>query len=344
MVIKECLPVDISCRIDGVVQARTPEQAPQYASILRHFLREARRLSKLSHPNIVGVHQVFEENDTAYMALDFIHGMDLLSIIEDDPERLSPKAIRTMLMKSLEAISYIHEQGILHRDISPDNFLLDWDDNITLIDFGAARDEATKANRALSALLAVKDGYSPQEFYLSDLVHSAASDLYSLGATFYHLIAGQAPPNSQSRLAAIEAETQDPYRPLTSLKTNYDHNFLAAIDQALQLARTTNAANEVNVCVGTGILDPEQRLQNIFTEPGYIQRIGDRISLRRRQGGRRAAADEDRADASGQPLVPAVQLGQQGGDETFGQLGPVDDRVEVAVAADRAAERHVYVE
>ncbi|MCB1364007.1 MAG: serine/threonine protein kinase [Rhodobacteraceae bacterium] len=235
VVIKECFPSAICCRADGRVLARSREQQNQYASVLRHFIREARRLSKLSHPDIVGVHQVFEERDTAYMALDFVDGSDLLTILEDDRARLSPRLIGSILKRTLEAVSYIHKKGILHRDISPDNILLDATDSPTLIDFGAARDHATKENRALSALLTVKDGYSPQEFYLSDEPQRPSSDLYSLGATFHHVITGQAPPHSQQRLAAVASRGDDPYVPLVKRVSGFDREFLAAIDRSLEI-------------------------------------------------------------------------------------------------------------
>ncbi len=235
VVIKECFPSAICCRLEGQVFAAALEQRAQYNSILRHFIREARRLARLSHPNIVGVHQVFEENSTAYMALDYVDGMDLLTISDECPERLNPDLIRSMLMKSLGAISYIHDKGILHRDISPDNLLLDGADNLTLIDFGAAREPATADNREIPTLLAVKDGYSPPEFYQPDVTQNPSSDLYSLGATFYHLIQGEAPPSSQKRLAAVAGDLADPFRPLAPETPGYERAFLAAINTALEV-------------------------------------------------------------------------------------------------------------
>lgn len=235
VVIKECFPNAICLRKNGQVVARLREQVAQFESITRHFLREARLLSRLKHANIVGVHQVFEENNTAYMALDYLDGIDLLMVIDEEPERLNPDLISELMKQSLRAIKYIHERGILHRDISPDNFLLDWDDNLTLIDFGAAREHVTKAHRALSALLAVKDGYSPQEFYLSGVSQTAASDLYALGATFYHVITGDAPPHSQERLAAVASESGDPYVPLAGRIEGFDDAFLRLIDRSLEV-------------------------------------------------------------------------------------------------------------
>jgi serine/threonine protein kinase len=235
VVIKECFPGTICSRIDGTVRARSRQFEKQFASVLRHFIREARRMSKLNHPRIVGVHQVFEENGTAYMALDHVEGSDLLTVLETDPARLHPEAVMGMLRQVLDAVSYIHKEGILHRDISPDNILLDDHDQLTLIDFGAAREDATRENRALSALLTVKDGYSPQEFYLSDEPQRLSSDLYSLGATFHHLITGEAPPQSQQRLAAVATRGDDPYLPLVLRISGYDEAFLAAIDRALEV-------------------------------------------------------------------------------------------------------------
>ncbi len=275
VVIKECFPSSICCRVDGLVHAKARDHQNQFSSVLRHFLREARRLARLSHPNIVGVHQVFEENCTAYMALDYVDGMDLLSVIEEDPQRLTPEVIRSVLIKSLGAIHYIHDKGILHRDISPDNFLLDSADKLTLIDFGAAREHATKENRALSSLLAVKDGYSPQEFYLGDVTQSPSSDLYALGATFYHLITGKAPPDSQQRLAAVASDAKDPLVPLVPDGADYDPDFLNAINKALEIFpedRIQSAQDWVEA------IDAERRRQSALSHAGKDTSIRLKIS------------------------------------------------------------------
>lgn len=235
VVIKECFPTELCFRIAGKVQSRSLNNNQQYSSVVRHFVREARRLAKLKHHNIVGVHQVFEENNTAYMALDQIDGTDLQSILENEPDRLTSQLIQQALRTALKAIGYIHRQSILHRDISPDNFLLDSEDNLTLIDFGAAREYADRAIGALSSMIAVKDGYSPHEFYLSDVEQDRSSDIYSLGATFYHLITGSAPPDSQERLAALAANADDPYQPLLGSTASYSDSFLTSVDKALSV-------------------------------------------------------------------------------------------------------------
>ncbi len=235
IVIKECFPGAFCRRSRFVVQARSRAHRNELKSIVRLFVQEARSLSKLDHPNIVGVHQVFEDNDTAYMALDFVEGLDLLDMIEDPKTSLTPAQIKSILRDLLGAVGFIHDQGMLHRDISPDNILIDKAMRPVLIDFGAAREQATKQTRVLSALRVVKDGYSPQEFYIAGSEQGPSSDLYALAASFYHLISTDVPTNSQARLAAIAAGDPDPYNKLAGRISGYDDAFLAAMDKALSV-------------------------------------------------------------------------------------------------------------
>ncbi|MEM7470505.1 MAG: serine/threonine-protein kinase [Pseudomonadota bacterium] len=233
VVIKECFPSSFCHRSRAIVQPRSRAHTTELKSVVDLFVQEARSLAKLEHPNIVGVHQVFEDNATAYMVLDFVEGRDLLDILEEGDQVLTAPQLKGILKDVLGAVGYIHNQDILHRDISPDNILLDADLRPVLIDFGAAREEATKKSRVLSALRVVKDGYSPQEFYVQGSAQTPSSDLYALGATFYHLIEGEVPPNSQARLAAIAAGEEDTYQPLVDRVKGFDKKFLSAIDKSL---------------------------------------------------------------------------------------------------------------
>ena len=259
VVIKECFPGAFCRRSTALVTARSRAHQSELASIVRLFVQEARSLAKLTHPNIVGVHQVFEENNTAYMALDFIEGRDLLQIIEDGDEKLSPERIESMLRKVLDAVGFVHSKGVLHRDISPDNILLNAEGDPVLIDFGAAREEATKKSRVLSALRVVKDGYSPQEFYITGSEQGPYSDLYALGATFYHLITGDLPPNSQARLAAVASGEGDSYEPLVGRFDAHREPVLASIDKALAILpkdRVDSAATWIDMMDGKVAITP----------------------------------------------------------------------------------------
>lgn len=235
IVIKECFPEDFCLRKGSDVVPRAQSYAKPMRSIVNMFMREARSLAKLRHPNIVGVHRAFEENQTAYMALDWIDGRDLFDILEAGSPALSPARVTDILFQLLDAIEKVHEMGLLHRDISPDNILLEKNGTPVLIDFGAARADSNRHTRAVSSLLVVKDGYSPQEFYVAGSEQAPCSDLYALAATFYHVLSGQAPTNSQTRMMEIAGNRPDPCVPLAGRIEGYDEEFLKAIDQAMRI-------------------------------------------------------------------------------------------------------------
>ncbi len=235
VVIKECFPEAFCSRVKKTVRARTKNYVEDFRSIVKLFIREAHALSRLDHPSVVGVHQVFEDNETAYMALDLIDGKDLLEVIESGSPKMTPSEITKMTLRLLDAIAHVHGQDLLHRDISPDNILVDKTGHPVLIDFGAAREEASRKSRVLSSVLVVKDGYSPQEFYVAGSQQLPCSDLYALAATLAHLVSGEAPPNSQARLAALASNQPDLYEPLTGRFPQYDDAFLQAIDKAMAI-------------------------------------------------------------------------------------------------------------
>ena len=235
VVIKECFPNALCRRSTSLVRARSRKHQGDFRGFVDSFLAEAKSLARLVHPNIVGVHQVFEDNDTAYMAIDYIDGRDLHDILDSTDHAFTPDQIVAMLKRMLSAVEFIHQVGILHRDISPDNVLVDKSGNPILIDFGAASEQVARATRVLTGRRVIKEGYSPQEFYLTGAEQSPASDLYSLGATFYHVITGQPPPESQRRLARVAEGEADPYQPLAGRFDGYPPGFLEAIDKAVRV-------------------------------------------------------------------------------------------------------------
>lgn len=236
IVIKECFPALICRRSGRQVSAMSQNRQEEFRSVIALFRQEAINLAHLNHPNIVRVHQVFEDNETAYMAMDYIRGPDLLETVEGKMPRLAPDQIIHILRRLLDALGHVHDHGFLHRDIAPDNILLDrTTGEPVLIDFGAARKDETRKSRALSGLRIVKDGYSPQEFYISGSLQSPCSDLYALAATFSHLITGEAPKTSRERLSAIASRQGDPQLPLLGRTNGYPASFLAALDRAMSI-------------------------------------------------------------------------------------------------------------
>ncbi|SPF79225.1 Serine/threonine-protein kinase PknB [Aliiroseovarius pelagivivens] len=235
VVIKECFPGALCRRVGSQVEASDPAYEEDLRSIIGLFIQEARNHARLVHPNIVNVHQVFEDNQTAYIAMDLINGGDLLDYVQDERNTVTPDFIVKVTEKMLSAVSFIHDNGMLHRDISPDNILIDENGQPVLIDFGAARERAANRSAALLTLRVIKDGYSPHEFYARGADQDATSDLYVLAATLYHAISGERPVDGKSRLDAFNAGSADPYVPLSGRFEGYPNGFLKALDMAMEV-------------------------------------------------------------------------------------------------------------
>jgi len=291
VVIKECFPSAMCHRSGKTVRLRSASSEDEFGAILELFEKEARALAALQHPYIVGVHQFFRDNGTAYMAMDFVDGKTLLDIIENEPDRLAPADIKQLLQQILEALSYIHGHDILHRDISPDNILVDADNLPVLIDFGAARESATRVSRVLSKVLTVKDGYSPQEFYLAGSDQAYSSDLYALAATFYHVVSRKAPPSSHSRLAATARHKVDPLEPLEAIE-GYDAHFIDAINQCLSVFpkdRLQSAAS------WRDMIDHDRRQQILLREAEQDEELEEMVARLVREFERDMAERERKA-------------------------------------------------
>lgn len=235
VVVKECFPQDLCTRAALRVCPKSEQFAKRFETILDQFKHEAYRLAALEHPGIVRVHQVFEENGTAFLGMDFVNGEDLCTVVEEVPERLDAATLSQVVSEALDAVQYTHEQGILHRDLAPDNFIIDARNHVTLIDFGSSLEIDRQAQTTSSKLLAVKDGYSPYEFYDETARHDVTSDIYALGATFHYLVTGYTPPDSEIRRQSIEAGRPDPFEPLRGVDWDLDQHFLGLINQALNV-------------------------------------------------------------------------------------------------------------
>ncbi|MDX1742511.1 MAG: serine/threonine-protein kinase, partial [Ruegeria sp.] len=257
VVIKECFPGALCHRNGDMVEPSDPEYKDDLRSIIDLFIQEARNHARLVHPNIVNVHQVFEDNNTAYIAMDLVKGCDLLDYVEDPDTDTSPDFIVQMTEKMLSAVSFIHQSGMLHRDISPDNILINENGDPVLIDFGAAREQAANQSAALLTLRVIKDGYSPHEFYVRGAEQGPSSDLYVLAATLYHAISGERPIDGQTRLNAFNNSQKDPYEPLAGRFNGYPDGFLEAIDKAMEVHvtdRLQSALDWLRMFRGPGVM------------------------------------------------------------------------------------------
>lgn len=162
------------------------------------FLREAKSLAKFSsEQGIVDVRDYFTANNTAYIVMEYIEGGTLSSRLNRDGVFRYDQIFRLML-PIIRALSKMHAEGIIHRDISPDNIMFDTDGSLKLMDFGAARYYTGREKKTMSVML--KPGYTPYEQYSTDGNQGPWTDVYALCATIYKCITGKAPENSLNRV------------------------------------------------------------------------------------------------------------------------------------------------
>lgn len=193
------------------------------------FLKEARNIYRLNHPNIVRIQDIFEENGTAYYVMEYCDGGSLLDQLKLHPNGLLEVQALTYIKQVAFAVEYIHEQKMNHLDIKPGNIVLNSKGEAVLIDFGLSKQyDAETGEQTSTTPMAISHGYAPYEQSNVGGVKdfSPATDIYSIGATLFKLITGQTPPPAQE---LIESE-------LPSFSAS--PNVVAAIKAAMQLKRT----------------------------------------------------------------------------------------------------------
>ena len=224
--IKEYLPVDCSARDqDDSVHPLMESCANLYYIGLARFLKEGRTLAKFVHPNIVRVHSIFEENNSAYMVMEYEEGQDLGNYFKNNDD-LCEQVLLDIFLPVLEGLQQVHQSGFIHRDIKPANIYLRTDGSSVLLDFGSARQTANELTRTLTVLATY--GYAPFEQYdQCQEKQGPWSDIYALGASIYFGITGDRPVDSLKRAGAIIGGSKDLFVPLSSQKREgYSENFL----------------------------------------------------------------------------------------------------------------------
>ena len=232
MAIKEYLPRQLATRGEGrtKVSVFTGEARQQYDYGLRKFLEEAQAVARFAHhPNVVSARDYFEANGTAYMVMEYVEGVTLKEYLAKKGGRISFEEAKGIMMPVMDALREVHQAGMLHRDISPDNIYITTSAQVKILDFGAARYFAGEQSKSLSVIL--KSGYAPEEQYRSSGKQGAWTDVYAVGATIYKALTGQTPPDALDRMA------EDTLTPPSGLGVSIP----PAAEQALLQALAVNA-------------------------------------------------------------------------------------------------------
>ena len=198
--IKEFFPQGIVTRnieYEDTVTVTLVGEKENYDKGKERFLKEAQTMAMFSKDKgIVKALDFFEINNTAYIVMEYLEGVTLKQYLREN-ERIDAEDLVELLVPLIEALDEIHSQGLIHRDISPDNIMVLPDGRIKLMDFGAARDYTEFGEKSLSIVL--KPGYAPPEQYQTHGVQGPWTDIYALCATMYKCITGENPPDAIDR-------------------------------------------------------------------------------------------------------------------------------------------------
>ena len=214
----------------GNVSVGTQSKMELYGKLKKKFLEEARSLYKMKHPGIVRVIDVFEENGTAYYAMEYVDGESLGDLVKRKG-KLPEAEVVGYIRQVAEALKYVHSLNRLHLDIKPGNIMLNKDGKAVLIDFGASKHYDDETGENTSTLLGINTkGYAPvEQVNQSFRSFSPATDIYALGATLYKLLTGITPPDANLLMAKEKV--------LTPLPSYISPSTRHAVEAAMQLLR-----------------------------------------------------------------------------------------------------------
>lgn len=199
--IKEYYPQKIAMRkaqYEDVVTVTSIEEKNNYNKGKKRFLDEAQVMARFNkNEGIVKILDFFEANNTAYIVMEYLEGITLKQYLGKYGV-IQFRNLIEMMLPLLEALIEIHSQGLIHRDISPDNIMVQHNGKLKLMDFGAARDYTESGNKSLTVIL--KPGYAPPEQYQTHGVQGPWTDIYALCATIYKCLTGITPPDAIARV------------------------------------------------------------------------------------------------------------------------------------------------
>ena len=255
VVLKECFPAIIADRApDGLSVVVSEPDQEDFAAYCQQLTSEAETLTRCTLPNIPRCFDCFKENNTCYLVTEYIPGPTLKNYIDMHRGRLAVQEAKRLLLPVLDDLDRLHEQGILHRDIAPDNLIISSDRDVAvLVDFGSA---LTPDKNGKTAQVFLKPGFSPPEQYMRYGKEGPWTDVYAFAAVFYYALTGKCPPDAIARIgedtlirptqlnAALNADLESALLGMLSIHTRDRCSAAADFRRALA-AVETNPASQV---------------------------------------------------------------------------------------------------
>jgi serine/threonine protein kinase len=239
--IKEYFPSMYAARSESsTIVPRVGTDLENYRWGLSEFLKEAQALAKFKHPHIVRVLRFLEANGTAYTIMEYEEGETLNAYLRKHGGVLAEPTLLQIFLPILNGLQAVHDAGLLHLDIKPDNIYLRQNEQPILIDFGSSRQMRGDAGGKIT----LTPGYCALEQYPGHGAISAASDVYGMGATLYRCITGKSPVDARQRYTGFDRTRIDPLPPASSFeRPSYSPHIRECVDRALKLVADERPAS-----------------------------------------------------------------------------------------------------
>lgn len=225
--------------------------------LVERFYREARAAGGLSHPNIVTIHDVFEEDERYFIAMEFINGSKLSDILRSGP--MSMELATNVMIQCLNAVSYAHANGIVHRDLKPDNIFLTPDKRVKVTDFGIASITGARRITTEGMLIGTPGYMSPEQVRGYNVEES--TDIFSLGIVFYELLTTRNPFDAESSTAVMDRIVNDDPLPVTRLNSSVPETVGKIIEKSLHKLpeKRFQTAEDFKLSVVTNRISTDER-------------------------------------------------------------------------------------
>jgi serine/threonine protein kinase len=271
--IKELFP-EGSTRNGNTLIAASSLGANGFAQTKQRFLEEAQTLAQFNHPGIVKVFEVFEAHGTAYIVMEALTG-ETLGMRLARETKLSENGVKYLATEICAALEVVHQTGLLHRDIKPDNVFITKENRVVLIDFGSARGFQT--GHAMKHTQLVSPGYAAPEQYASQAKFGTYTDIYGLSATLFHAATGKPPPTASDRVISSDMGLHLPDAVTEPLRTALTRGLALRTDERPQTAKDFVGLLEKKVHL-TGVIQ-----DNKFSQQDEILYRGDQVLVTQKQ-------------------------------------------------------------
>ncbi len=230
--------------------------SPKYSSrprFVEQFIREARAAGQLNHPNIIQVHDVGTENDIHYFSMEFVDGPTCMQALREHGPFKTTEALE-IIRQTARALEYAHGQRLIHQDIKPDNIMLGHNNTVKLADLGISKtfDEA-ESEEGPKRVMGTPHYMAPEAALGKKIDHRV--DIYSLGATLYHLLTGKTPYSGTSATEVLKAHVMDPLPPIHDIVPDVPEAVCALVERMVAKKADDRYAS------ATQVIEEVQRLQ-----------------------------------------------------------------------------------